>query len=461
MATSNSRNNLLAVVIGVIIAIVIVEIFGRVAPLNTGFRAGMPYLDYHPAMGWQLDASVGSIPYESNCLSIDKVTIGADGNRVVPLAPQYPEHTIAVLGDSFMMAREMSDGEHFSAVLANELPDARVTNYGVAGYGLLQSYLTYREKSSASKPDITILSFFDANDVMESSRELTVGDRLQSLRPFFDPETRELQLSDRADWDAMQNPPPLLHLHNTLRNYSFTYHAVITYIAAPLRALLKPEPAAAGMAAEAPPGSAVMPQPQASPAEGYWWQRKALYQNMAVYQAPPDEIWERAWKDTELALTRLNKDVQADGGRLVIMTIPSVGVMWLLQGLDAYARDFGAPAPPGFDTRYPARRLAELGAKQGFDVVDLTPVFEDYMARHPMERRSPFYYTCDGHWNPLAHYLAAQSIADHLALTERPAGVPWLAQAPETLLGAEAAQQIYDWGEKYYGYSAIDTTRSR
>jgi len=192
----------------------------------------------------------------------------------------------------------------------------------------------------------------------------------------------------------------------------------------------------------------------------YWWQRNHLFPHIAVYQSEPDKVWERAWGDTELALQRLNAEVESQGGHLVVMLIPPISAAWVDSTLALYEAEFGEPEPPNFDLSYPARRLQQFGAANGIDVLDLNIAFASYLARHEFDDPK-FYFRCDGHWNPLAHYLAAQSLVEHL----RDGGVidasalsldaEYLDRSPQELLGDDGIAAIYGWGEKYTGGSAI------
>lgn len=448
MGNRDLANTFIATLIGLLMAIALLEIAGRLLPVNTGFRAGMNYMRFHPATGYELNPAASPLRYRTACLDVEPVTIDAESRRNVPFEPATEELRIAVLGDSFMMAREVGDNEHFAAVLARLLGNARVDNYGVPGYGTIQQFLTYRDKASDTRPDITILALFDGNDIADNSARLSVRDPLGVLRPFFAPDTRELRYTREQNLQDEEQLGAAARLHRQLNHSSFTYFAINKYVLKPLAGMLEQqEPAGVSV-----PGAGTAAAE--SRADGYWWERDYYFPHIAPYQQEPDEIWEQAWLDTELALTQLNEAVREDGGQLILMLIPHTRGTWLDVTLKKYEEVFGEPAPPGFDPDYPKRRLSELAKREGFRVLNLAPVFEDYAERHP-DPAVPFYFRCDGHWNPVAHYIAANAmlgkLAEHgdIARSADP-GESYLEESPEDLLGPEATRQIFGWGNNRY-----------
>ena len=93
----------------------------------------------------------------------------------------------------------------------------------------------------------------------------------------------------------------------------------------------------------------------------------------------------------------------------------------------------------------------------GVEVLHLQDVMRQY--RDKWARPSPeFGYTCDGHWNPLGHRLAADAVYFHLAhkgwVTPRPEGMQQahgtLGIAPKEILGPELYKDIYNGGTVSY-----------
>ena len=73
-----------------------------------------------------------------------------------------------------------------------------------------------------------------------------------------------------------------------------------------------------------------------------------------------------------------------------------------------------------------------------------------------------FNFYCDGHYNPVGHYLAANGLAEYLlqqglvdekAIRRNP---DYLDKSPEELLGPEAYKAIFVEGNVYTGNSLLN-----
>lgn len=147
--------------------------------MQTGFNSGGDklrytpqmgaYTRYHPLLGYEIDPDVGAFTYVSKpCVKNSPVTITPNGTRTtrpsesIDIGCSGPR--IAVLGDSMMMAREVGDYEHFSAILQKLIPRGTITNFGTAGYSTVQEYIGYSAKVDSTNPDIVVLAFLDSSD---------------------------------------------------------------------------------------------------------------------------------------------------------------------------------------------------------------------------------------------------------------------------------------------------------
>lgn len=448
-----------------LIAIGIFEAFGRLAPLTTSFRAGMSYLRFHSQLGFELDPNVGSFPYEQACLNIRKVSIDSEGNRTSSTdtisSASNAALRIAVLGDSFMMAREVSDDENITAILGRAIDNSDVINFGVPGYGTIQAYLSYILKASKVKPDITVLGFLDVNDVVENSAYLSKNDGLANVRPYFADDKTTI-LPPRSKFLAEDQQQSLPHtIHRFLKEHLFTYYAAYTYGVTPLKKLIAKTRATgnASNSSAVDKGNQSKQAGAAGAAADFWWQRQGIFTFLAMYQREPDEQFEAAWRATEAAVLLLRDAVVKDGGHFVVMLVPAENASWMASALEQYKKEFGKPAPPGFDLRYPAERMIRFGRKNNFDVLDLGPTFAAYRDRHAL--LDPyFHFRCDGHWSPLGHYIAAQRLTEHL--TEQGIlkdgqrnNAAYMERSPQDLLGTAAVDSIFGWGKTYLGGSNI------
>ena len=97
---------------------------------------------------------------------------------------------IAVLGDSFMVARKIPSENRFTEVMERQLNledndvDGKrfeVLNFGVASYGTGQELLTLRHVAVRFQPDIVLLAIYPSNDVSTNSKKF----QPDNARPYF------------------------------------------------------------------------------------------------------------------------------------------------------------------------------------------------------------------------------------------------------------------------------------
>ena len=107
---------------------------------------------------------------------------------------------IAVLGDSFSEALQVSQEKTFWAVLERELQAkaqfkgriVEVINFGVSGFGTVQEWQMLNHYARAYSPDLVLLAFLPGNDVRNNSRELEPDHR----RPFAEIVDDQLKLDN-------------------------------------------------------------------------------------------------------------------------------------------------------------------------------------------------------------------------------------------------------------------------
>lgn len=107
------------------------------------------------------------------------------GHRVTHNPDQFvlsePEKTIWILGGSYTYGWSVNDTESYPYLLQREFPQYQVVNFGVPGFGTLQSYLQFKEAlDNNCAPDIVILAYAGFHDMRN------VGSRMwyKTLAPF-------------------------------------------------------------------------------------------------------------------------------------------------------------------------------------------------------------------------------------------------------------------------------------
>ena len=81
---------------------------------------------------------------------------------------------IAVVGDSFVEALQVSQEKNFCALLERKLNNVKtqkfeVMNFGVIGYATGDAYLLLTEEVMQYEPDLVLLAFFAPNDIIGNS----------------------------------------------------------------------------------------------------------------------------------------------------------------------------------------------------------------------------------------------------------------------------------------------------
>ena len=382
-----------------------------------------------------------SFRYQTACTNIEGISVNADGFQDRHWLPTKDGPRIAVMGDSFIEALSVADGEHVAAVLAR-LTGARVLNAGIGGYATVTELFAYRRLIRLFSPDVVVVFVYPGNDVRGNSC------RLDPTRTVCG-EVGEHGVTYRDGEPAQGNrgagaPPPtptvdvpsggtvVARLKGTLRKHLVLYQALHD---------LK-----------------VLVQGAYNQLRGYVPPRWQLYLNRKSAD------WEEAWRITEDALKTLKDEVEADGARLALVAIPehfTTSREWRHEMM------FGAASavPDDFDPALPSRRLAAVAKRIGVPLLDLRPALLAYRDVHDLSY--PYFsFSCDGHWNPLTHYLAGHATAALLAQqglvgknqSDR-AGLmsarrDAFARNPKAILGTEAYRQIFEGGT-YTGGAAM------
>lgn len=75
---------------------------------------------------------------------------------------------LVVLGDSMAFGYGVDDGEAWTALLADRLPDSRIINLGLIGAAPQQYFRVYETFGQALQPNLVLFCLFPGNDVVEA-----------------------------------------------------------------------------------------------------------------------------------------------------------------------------------------------------------------------------------------------------------------------------------------------------
>ena len=299
-------------------------------------------------------------------------TTNAFGMRDQPREKAKSGPRVAVLGDSFVEGYLVDDTETFARVLQDDVLEgqAEVLNFGTSGFfGTTQQWLVYEHLARDFSPDVVIVAFLNENDLFDCSWAYW-QQRPPRRRPYLvesdtDPSGYELFY---PDIEAHAERPGQ-RLENLLMRYSY-----LARLANELSLRIK----YAGL----PP--------------------KAL----EVYAEPPGELVADAWKVVEEALRRLKAATERDGAELVVVQLVDPAQ------IDP-ARAEAISAFEGHDPMTPNRHMAALTRRLGVRHLALHDAFVAHRDTHHL--KPPYFsMTCDGHWSPVGHAVAATAIGRFL-----------------------------------------------
>jgi lysophospholipase L1-like esterase len=359
-------------------SLVIVEVSLRLLT-NTPYKNPL-YIQYHA------DKDVGLWMSKSGRSYINSFGMY---EREVALKKAPGVTRIAMLGDSFMQGVHPVIGHRMSEVLADKLGDKfEVLNFGISSVGTVQELFIYRHKVKPFKPDVVILGLLTGNDIRNNSRALEKSSTTDFLQyaPYC-----EVTVGDKIKCHPATRPPRLSapqQLKKFLRENLHIYHLLSR-----LRHAL---------AKKSVSGKSTL------------WQRPwpPAYVDFGVYGPPLAPEWQEAWKVTEYALQQLKSEVEADGGRFILMTLTDP-LQLETNAKKAVGELTGVSAPADFDPIYPNRRISNIAKKLGIAHLNLLPTFKAYIQGNKVSAAA-FSFPDDGHWNRLGHSVAGKSLAEYL-----------------------------------------------
>jgi len=336
------------------------------------------------------------------------------------LDEDYPEmkadgvYRVLVLGDSFTEGLRIPMDAAFHSVLERELDlgtDKRVevVNGGVAGWGTDQQLLFFDEIGRNYQPDLVLVAFFPANDIMNNSVSLESENFGGVRKPYFLVEDGELVLHNYPVGSEPQpersstppadpsepalTPDPPLDFTQPVLEHSALYR----YLVPRLRV------AAPGLALKLARWGLI---PSGSETRNAAQGADYIPTAYGVYHDPLAPEWESGWKTTTAILAELKSAVEQDGARLVVVILPSqeqaVPGAWTMT-----LRKFPAMQSASWDLDQPNRRLADFLNELAIPYLDLLSVFR--AADGPS-----LFFPIDRHWNEQGHELAGKTITEWL-----------------------------------------------
>lgn len=328
------------------------------------------------------------------------VEINSDGFYDVEHEIQKPPGVIriAVIGDSFVEALQVSLADNFMGYTRDQIQNCRVfgdakievLDFGVSGYGTAQELLLLREKVWKYSPDFVILVIATNNDITDNSRFFR-----KKAMPYFVYGDGELKLDNgfRNEKEFILVNSRLARLGTWLKNTLRVVQA-ISEIQVSLkhryRAWKDQSPGA---------GPATNEQAVVTPVA-------EVGIDSQIYRPPADANWEDAWRVTEGIIGLMKNEVESHRAKFLVVT-GSNGAQVLpnVSERAAFAGMLGVD-----DLFYPDRRIADFCSSNFIPVITLAPVLADYAVQERTNLHGFDGNLGYGHWNQLGHRVAGREI---------------------------------------------------
>jgi hypothetical protein len=335
------------------------------------------------------------------------VRINSDGLRDREHLQAKPADTIriAIVGDSYAEALQVSQDQAFWSILQNELKGCaafagkkiEVINFGVSGYGTAQELITLREQVWKYAPDIVLLAFTTNNDITDNSRALKKADEI----PYFVIENGQLVLDD----SFKSTKPFILRQtfinrtgrwfkdHSRLVQATIEGHRGLKLLLSSWRDRLSRKEAAK------PEG----PQENATHIED-------LGIDQQIYVEPTSPTWVDAWNVTEALIREMNSEVRSHGAQFVVVTLTNAAQVAPNRKLrQELMKRIGVN-----NLFYPDFRIQSLAEREGIPAIILAPELQADAEQNNVYLHGFEPDIGNGHWNVTGHRVAGEFIARKL-----------------------------------------------
>ena len=337
------------------------------------------------------------------------IEINSDGLRDNEYSLVKPADTfrIAVLGDSFAEALQVTAKKTFWSVMERELnscisfagKNVEVINFGVSGYGTAQELLILRHQAQKYDPDLIVLAFLTGNDICNNSKALSPD----KMRPFFVYRDGILELDL-----SFRNLPQYVSGQSWVKRNMRSASTHLYFVQLLYELKLKWEANSQSVSRQSAQNE------QRSDQDKRLVHEPGL--NMQVYQEVPSPDWENAWKITEDLIIMMSDEVEKMGAGFLVVTL-SNGIQ--VHPDPSVRRAFmdGAGINNLF---YPDERIRKVCTDAGISVLTLAQLFQAYAEKNDVCLHGFTNGTmCGGHWNEEGHLYAGRLIADEICKTGR------------------------------------------
>lgn len=297
---------------------------------------------------------------------------------------------ILVLGDSFTAALQIPEAETFPKLLETQLqqqfPQTKfeVINAGVVGYGTDNELAYFTHEGYRYQPDLVVLAFFVGNDITDNMRYSLYKLENGQLISVKVPPRENIGVPPwRQEGSIFRNTRNFLYVNSRLYSVSIE---LLT-----LSAIQKIPPVASLLISM---GFVEITQPTVNIGNIY-----------ALHHVP-----EEAWTMTEVLISQLNQEIEADGSQLLVVILPDESEVDEEKRKEIVASQAYLQEEQGVTKFQPTAQMADILEQQGILYLHLLPALQEYQNK----TGESLYYKFDGHWVPAGHHVASQAIVDYM-----------------------------------------------
>lgn len=384
---------------GIVFALLVAEIGLRIF----GFKYFNPYI-VDRDVGFSLRPGAEGW-WKREGLTYVKINSHGFRDREHAIAKPSDTFRIAILGDSYAEAFQVPLEKTFWSIMEqriNQCPQrprsrVEVLNFGISGFSTTRELILLQKRVWQYSPDVVVLLFTTGNDVRDNSRELSKYANLPL--PYFVLRDGELTL-DNSLLDA-KNRSFTFRLQQSFIGKSFHWlqnHLRLLGLIYTVREAYQSFSISSNDHTQKQ-GSASLGEPGL---------------DSEVYRQAVRQDWAEAWKISERLIVRMRDEVAAKQAKFLLVT----GSMGIQVNPDSTMRQAYMNRLGVRSLYYPEQRIKALGDQEGFKVLNLAPVLEEYASRNKVFLHGVGESMGRGHWNETGHRLAGELIAQEICNAE-------------------------------------------
>jgi len=341
-----------------------------------------------PLAGWGTNTNTRLHYWMTGAYDV-MVDYNAEGYRgpVMPYDKPADVYRILFIGDSYIEAREVDYEKTIYAQLGDLLKNAHtadgkrieVMGVGATGWGTLQAYLYYHNEGYKYHPDLVINPFI-INDVADNNPTVFYPDRTIDFA-ISDASVQIVApgtLTPRPTYNGMarwlENLPPMMQPLGLMQ--------LMRQVFTPPREVLA--------TASGP--------------------KKAHPQRYIFVSYPEIKGYAEGWSRTEAAYALLNREIKAQGGRLMVVYV-DIGADRITEMTQDRVEDQTGWL---WDLTLPVKHLQSFLPRMGIPLLLTGDTYKECAAQAKERVYDLLFYVGDGHWNPLGHRITAGLVAQTL-----------------------------------------------